>query len=72
VNNDLTLPVGALEILLDRPEHPPELREMLTAAASDLSAAELHIRGFHQLARGETPTALSNRRPPPAAGPGHP
>jgi GAF domain-containing protein len=61
VNNDLTLPVGTLEILLDRPDQPAELREMLAAAASDLSAAEQHIRGFHQLARGETPTAGPRR-----------
>jgi GAF domain-containing protein len=72
VNNDLTLPVGALEILLDRPEHPPEIREMLTAAASDLTAAEQHIRGFHQLARGETPGLPGQGHPsPPAAGSGH-
>lgn len=68
VNNDLTLPVGALEILLDRPEHPAEVREMLAAAASDLSAAEQHIRGFHQLARGETPATSQRRTPPPPPG----
>jgi GAF domain-containing protein len=70
VNNDLTLPVGTLEILLDRPDHPAELREMLAAAASDLSAAEHHIRGFHRLARGETtPSSERHSPPPPASGP---
>jgi len=62
VNNDLTLPVGAIEILIDRPDISPELREMIVAAASDLAAAEQHIRDFHQLVRGE-PTAQPGVRP---------
>jgi GAF domain-containing protein len=71
VNNDLTLPVGTLELLLDRPEYSAELREMLAAAASDLAAAERHIRGFHELARGDRPPASGQGHPPPAppAGP---
>jgi GAF domain-containing protein len=68
INNDLTLPVGALEILLDRPDHPPELREMLAAAATDLAAAEQHIHGFHDLARSEAllPPGRGQPQPPSA------
>jgi GAF domain-containing protein len=54
VNNTLTLPVGSIEIALDRPELGGELREMLAAAASDLAAAEQQIRAFHGLVRGES------------------
>jgi len=71
VNNDLTLPVGAIEIMIDRPDNPPELLEMLTAAASDLAAAEEHIRGFHQIARSEAPL-VPRQGPPLAPGPAAP
>jgi GAF domain-containing protein len=63
LNNDLTLPVGAVEILLDRADPNDDLHEMLKAAAADLAAAECHIHAFHRRVRGETPA-------PPGATPG--
>jgi len=62
LNNTLTLPVGSIEIVLDRPELGGELREMMAAAASDLAAAEQQIRAFHGLVRGES-TSLPGSRP---------
>jgi GAF domain-containing protein len=51
LNNDLTLPVGAMEILLDRADQPPETRTLLEAAALDLAAIGQHIQAFHQRLR---------------------
>lgn len=46
LNNSLTMPVGVIELLLDRNILPAELQEMVTAAASDLASLEHHIRAF--------------------------
>jgi hypothetical protein len=47
LNNDLTMPVGVVELLLDRGTAGSELQEMLEAASHDLAAMEQHIREFH-------------------------
>lgn len=52
LNNDLTMPVGVVELLLDRGTAGPELQEMLEAASHDLTAIEQHIREFHDAMRG--------------------
>jgi hypothetical protein len=54
LNNDLTMPVGVIELLLDRNDSTPDLREMLRAAAHDLGALEQHVRAFHELTREHT------------------
>ena len=51
LNNDLTLPVGVVELLLDRSTFAPDLQEMLQASAKDLAALEQHVRAFHDLMR---------------------
>ena len=51
LNNDLTMPVGVVELLLDRNTAAPDLHEMLQAAAHDLSALERHVRAFHEVMR---------------------
>lgn len=51
LNNDLTMPVGVVELLMDRNTSSPELLEMLQAAAHDLAALERHVRAFHDLVR---------------------
>jgi stage V sporulation protein SpoVS len=51
LNNDLTMPVGVVELLLDRNTSTPDLQEMLEAAAKDLAALEQHVRAFHDLMR---------------------
>jgi hypothetical protein len=54
LNNDLTLPVGVVELLLDRNTLTPDLQEMLQAAAKDLVALEQHVRAFHDLMREQS------------------
>lgn len=56
LNNDLTMPVGVVELLLDRSGISADLFEMLQAAAKDLTALEDHVRAFHDQMR-----AASNR-----------
>jgi hypothetical protein len=51
LNNDLTMPVGVVELLLDRTPLSSDLREMLVAASKDLAALEQHIRSFHDQLR---------------------
>jgi hypothetical protein len=51
LNNDLTMPVGVVELLLDRSAATPDLQEMLQAASKDLAALEQHVRDFHDLMR---------------------
>jgi len=51
LNNDLTMPVGVVELLMDRSDFSPDLREMLQAASKDLAALEQHVREFHLLMR---------------------
>ena len=54
LNNDLTMPVGVIELLTDRTTFSPDLQEMLQAAAKDLAALEQHVRAFHDLMRAQT------------------
>ena len=54
LNNDLTMPVGVVELLLDRTGFAPDLHDMLQAAANDLASLERHIRGFHTLMRTQS------------------
>jgi signal transduction histidine kinase len=63
LNNDLTMPVGVVELLLDRGPLGPDLQEMLVAASKDLAALEQHIRDFHDLMRSQS-TAPAGPRPP--------
>jgi hypothetical protein len=51
LNNDLTMPVGVMELLMDRGTISGELQEMIQAAVKDLAALEQHVRGFHDLMR---------------------
>lgn len=53
LNNDLTMPVGVVELILDRAGLAPDLHEMLQAAAEDLAALERHIRDFHDSMRSQ-------------------
>ena len=52
LNNDLTMPVGALELMRDRDDLPADVQELITAAADDLTRVEARIRAFQQAARG--------------------
>jgi signal transduction histidine kinase len=72
LNNDLTMPVGIIELLLDRATVAPDLREMIQAAAQDLAVLEGHIRAFHASMRslsraveGAAVTAGTPVRPSP-------
>lgn len=53
LNNDLTMPVGVIELLMDRSGLSPDLQEMLEAASKDLAALERHVREFHDLMRAQ-------------------
>lgn len=70
LNNDLTMPVGVVELLLDRDTLPADLREMLEAARTDLAALEGHVRVFHETLRTRfgAPTGV---RQPGQPGPGY-
>jgi hypothetical protein len=54
LNNSLTMPVGVVELLLDRSTLPADLREMVQAASSDLAALEQHIREFQDQMRAHS------------------
>ena len=54
LNNSLTMPVGAIELLLDRNTLPNDLQEMVQAAASDLASLEQHIRSFQEQMRAHS------------------
>lgn len=54
LNNDLTMPVGVVELLLDRGPSDPDLQEMIAAASKDLAALEQHVRVFHEQMRGQS------------------
>ncbi len=60
LNNDLTLPVGVMELLLDRTSFAPDLRDLLQAAALDLAALERHIRSYHNTVRAQADAPLSH------------
>jgi hypothetical protein len=47
------MPVGVIELLMDRTSLDPDLRDMLRAAAHDLGALEQHIRAFHVTMRAQ-------------------
>jgi len=68
LNNDLTMPVGVVELLLDRGNAGSELQEMLEAASHDLAALEQHIRLFHDEMRVQAGGAAAPR--PASAEPG--
>jgi hypothetical protein len=63
LNNDLTMPVGVVELLLDRGTAGSELQEMLEAASKDLASIEQHIQEFHNEMRA---LASSEAAPRPA------
>ena len=52
LNNDLTMPIGALELIRDRDDLPADVQELIAAAADDLTRVEARIRTFQQAARG--------------------
>jgi hypothetical protein len=54
LNNSLTMPVGVIELLLDRNTLPSDLQEMVHAAASDLASLEQHIRSFQEQMRAHS------------------
>jgi hypothetical protein len=54
LNNDLTMPVGVVELLLDRSGLSADLYEMLQAASKDLEALEAHVRAFHDRMRASS------------------
>jgi hypothetical protein len=70
LNNALTLPVGAFELLAARPDLPDDARELLRAASEDLDLAERHIRTFHQIVDSETARSHVRRRPTSTVEPG--
>jgi hypothetical protein len=67
LNNSLTMPVGVVELLLDRSTLSADLQEMVQAAAADLQALEQHIRGFQEQMRAHTSGRLRTGSvlPPP-------
>jgi len=52
LNNDLTMPIGALELMRDRPDLPADVQELIVAAAEDLTRVEERVRVFQRVARG--------------------
>ena len=52
LNNDLTMPIGALELLRERPDLPADVLELIAAAADDLNRVEGRVRAFQEVARG--------------------
>jgi signal transduction histidine kinase len=60
INNDLTMPVGVIELLQDRTSFSPDLQEMLQAAAKDLASLEQHVREFHELLRAQQSRAAQH------------
>ncbi|MCC6174231.1 MAG: response regulator [Chloroflexi bacterium] len=54
LNNDLSLPVGAFELLKDDPAMPAALREVIQDAAIGLEAAVEHVRRLQQIVRIQT------------------
>ncbi len=62
LNNDLAVAVGLIELLQERPELPPHLRELLDEAAGSLDSAAHHITDLQTVVRvatKETPAGLS-------------
>lgn len=49
LNNDLSAPLGVIELLQEQVDLPPHLRVMLQHAANGLDAAVEHIRQLQQV-----------------------
>jgi DNA-binding response OmpR family regulator len=54
LNNDLALPVGALELLKEDPALLPHLRQIVEEAGAGLAAAAGHVRRLQQVVRIQT------------------
>jgi CheY-like chemotaxis protein len=54
LNNDLALPVGAIELLRDDPALPPHLRQIVEEAGIGLASAADHVRRLQHVVRIET------------------
>ena len=67
LNNSLTMPVGVVELLLDRSSLSADLQEMVRAAAMDLAALERHIRAYQNQMRSHSSGRLTTdgSLPPP-------
>lgn len=67
LNNSLTMPVGVVELLLDRSALSADLQEMVQAASADLAALERHIREFQEQMRGHSSGRMraGSTLPPP-------
>jgi PAS domain S-box-containing protein len=53
VNNDLVVPVGALEVLQYHPNLPPDLRDLVDEAMLALLEAAQHVQQFQRVVRVE-------------------
>lgn len=53
LNNDLTMPIGALELMRERADLPADVQELIGAAAEDLTRVEARVRSFQEIARGD-------------------
>ena len=74
LNNDLALPVGAMELLREDPTLLPHLRQIVEEASSGLASAAGHVRRLQQVVRihtKETPVgpALDLERSASTGGP---
>lgn len=54
LNNDLALPVGALELLKEDPALLPHLRQIVEEAGAGLASAAGHVRRLQQVVRIQT------------------
>jgi CheY-like chemotaxis protein len=54
LNNDLALPVGALELLREDPTLPPHLGQIVDEAGAGLQSAASHVRRLQQVVRIQT------------------
>jgi CheY-like chemotaxis protein len=54
LNNDLALPVGALELLREDPALLPHLRQIVDEAGAGLASAAEHVRRLQQVVRIQT------------------
>ena len=54
LNNDLALPVGALELLKEDPSLPPHLGQIVEEAGAGLASAAGHVRRLQQVVRIQT------------------
>ena len=54
LNNDLALPVGAMELLKEDPALLPHLRQIVEEAGAGLASAAGHVRRLQQVVRIQT------------------